>query len=241
MYAVGWSSFVQFTNKQGYGSNFPPTLKQLTDFIAYSSIMGYSPNTIKSYVSAISYKCKMANVDDFSECFVVKKMLQGLSRLDVRKDLRMPILLSDLSKIIHALPVVCYSAFEATLFSAIFSLAFFGFFRVGELVQITKFESGHALQRHNIKYCASINALEVTIPHSKTDQKGHGATLCIPASEKIVCPVQAFKCYESVRPPFLGTYFRHLCGSPVTRYQFTTVLKKALSHIGVENSFYSSH
>ena len=56
-----------------------------------------------------------------------------------------------------------------------------------------------------------------------------------------VCPVQAFKCYDSIRPRFIGTCFRHLSGSPVTRYQFTAVLKKALSCLGIDNYLYTSH
>ena len=108
------------------------------DFVAYLSIQGYASSTIKSYVSAISFKCKMYNIRDETDSYIVKKMLIGVSRLDNRIDLPMPILLSDLKRIIQVLPEVCSSNYEAALFKAIFTMAFFGFFRVCELVHNSK-------------------------------------------------------------------------------------------------------
>ena len=95
------------------------------------SIQGYASSTVKSYVSAISFKCKMYSSLD---SFIVKKMLIGVSRLDNRIDLRMLILLSDLKRLFQVLPEVCSSNYEPALFKAIFTLTFFGLFSVGELV-----------------------------------------------------------------------------------------------------------
>ena len=108
-------------------------------------------------------------------------------------------------------------------------------------MQISKFEIGHALQSGDINYLSNINALEIKISHSKTDQAGQGVTICIAASYKSVCPVQAFKEYNIIRPKYLGTYFRHLSNLPVTRYQFTFVLKKALPFSGIDGSLYIAH
>ena len=168
-------------------------------------------------------------------------MLTGLSRLDKRHDLRMPVTLSILNKIIPSLPSVCSSNYESILFSAVFTIAFFGFFRVGELVQNTRTDVGHILQTSNVKILTSVNALEIRIPISKTDQLGRGATIVLPATNQVVCPVQAVKAYLQLRPNFLWSFFRHLSGSPLTRYQFVAVLKSVLQAVGVDSTLYSSH
>ena len=205
------------------------------------SLQGQASSTIRSYISGISFKCKVLNIFDPTQNFVVKKMFTGLSRLDKRHDLRMPVTLSILNKIIPSLPSVCSSNYESILFSAVFTIAFFGFFRVGELVQNTRSDVGHALQTSNVKILTSINALEIRIPISKTDQLGRGATIVLPATNQVVCPVQAVKAYLQLRPNFLGSFFRHLSGSPLTRYQFVAVLKSVLQAVGVDSTLYSSH
>ena len=190
------------------------------------SLQGQASSTIRSYISGISFKCKVLNIFDPTQNFVVKKMLTGLSRLDKRHDLRMPVTLSILSKIIPSLPRVCSSNYESILFSAVFTIAFFGFFRVGELVQNTRSDVGHALQTSNVKILTSINALEIRIPISKTDQFGRGAIIVLPATNQVV------KAYLQLRPNFLWSFFRHLSGSPLTRYQFVAVLKSVLQAVG---------
>ena len=65
---------------------------------------------------------------------MIKKMLEGCRRLRQRKDVRVPITLSILTRICQQLPFVTYSRYETLLFQAVYSLAYFGLFRVSELV-----------------------------------------------------------------------------------------------------------
>ena len=69
----------------------------------------------------------------FSNVFVVSKILQGCRRLRPVVDKRAPIALSMLQQICAVVPVVSNSIFESMLFKA-FSVAYFGLFRVSELV-----------------------------------------------------------------------------------------------------------
>lgn len=96
---------------------------------------------------------------------------------DLHTDDRKPITLDILRKIIVALPSVCTSHYEASLFSAIFTTAFFGYFRIGELVQNTSKEVGHAIQTSNVRYIASNNTIQISLKHSKTDQEGKGSLI----------------------------------------------------------------
>lgn len=56
---------------------------------------------------------------------MLKNAMIGLSRLDQRKDNRMPITLDILKALVQVLPLVCRSLYEATLFTAIFVTAFY--------------------------------------------------------------------------------------------------------------------
>ncbi|KAJ8306167.1 hypothetical protein KUTeg_016712 [Tegillarca granosa] len=95
-------------------------------------------------------------------------MLTGLNCLDKRCDLRMPITVDILQKILQSLPV-------------------------GELVSHSNKEVKHALQVGNIRFVSHLNALEVIIPHSKTDQFSKCCVILIPATRLPVCAFTAVK------------------------------------------------
>ncbi|KAJ8313074.1 hypothetical protein KUTeg_010447 [Tegillarca granosa] len=118
---------------------------------------------------------------------------------------------------------------------------FFGFFRIGELVVSSINRHGHALQSNNIHFLEQINSLEIFIPHSKTDQSGRGSVLLIPATYLPICAVKAVKSFMNIRPPYFGTFFCHLSGQPVSRYQFNCVLRKCLNFAQIDSKLYKSH
>jgi hypothetical protein len=51
-------------------------------------------------------------------------MLEGMKRSKIVKDIRLPIALDLLSRIINQLPVICCSGHESILFYAAFSVAY---------------------------------------------------------------------------------------------------------------------
>ena len=61
-------------------------------------------------------------------------MLEGYRRSRSLQDFRLPITYDILIKICYELNSVCNSQYESVLFKAAYTLAFFGLFRVGELV-----------------------------------------------------------------------------------------------------------
>ena len=63
----------------------------------------------------------------------------------------------------------------------------------------------------------------------------------MPAAAGITCPVQAMRQYLGVRVPKEGPLFAHFSGQPITRYQFTAILTKALQLSGIDNVGFKSH
>ena len=89
-----------------------------------------------------------------------------------------------LSDMISCLDKVCKNKYEAALFSAVFSVAFFGLLRVGE---ITTSKSKSVINGSNLTISDILvrrKVLELRVRWSKTDQKGKSVTLLIPENGK---------------------------------------------------------
>ncbi|XP_048733030.1 uncharacterized protein LOC125649499 [Ostrea edulis] len=153
---------------------WPPSPATLVDFVSYLSLTKLSPNTVKSYIAGISYYNKLHVFPDTTQSFLLKKVLLGFSRSNLHNDARKPITFAILIGMGQALPKICQSYYESTLFSTIFVTAFFGFFRMGELVQNSKHDAGHAIQVQNVLYSPHDNTVRILLQHSKTDQEGKG-------------------------------------------------------------------
>ena len=120
-------------------------------------------------------------------------------------------------------------------------MAFFGFFRARELVAESKGFSIHVIKLSDIVFKANGSVLEVRIPHSKTDQLGKGTVLSLKHTGAFLCPVCSMQSCLKVRPKVSGQLFIHANLEYVTRYQFNSVLKKALAASGVNATKFASH
>lgn len=84
-------------------------------------------------------------------------------------------------------------------------------------------------------------ATELTIPSSKADQLGKGCKLFIAQTNDSICPVINLITNGSSSKSKRLIFFIHFHTSPLTRYQFVSVLNKILKLIGLPKSTYKSH
>lgn len=125
-------------------------------------------------------------------------------------------------------------------FKQSFLWLFMDFFRVGELTVDVHKRTNHFVRLQDIQVYD--DRLEVCIPSSKTDQYSSGTTLIIQAQkDNRTCPVRLLKQFLKERSPNMGALFCHFDKSPLSRYQFSAVLKKAISSFGVPTKVYKSH
>jgi hypothetical protein len=241
LYDTAVKSFQTFRKTQLLNQIWPPPPEQLVDFVAYLSFTNLSPNTVKSYIAGISYFNKIHGFTDTTQSFILKKVLLGFSRSNMHHDARKPITLDILSAMIQTLPTICKSHYESSLFSTIFTTAFFGFFRMGELVQDSRLSIGHAIQTQNVAYLPHNNTVQIILQHSKTDQQGKGVAVQLTPSHKPICPVSAIRLYAQLRPNTRGSFFCHQSGSPVTRYQVVSVFNMSIRKLGLDSTEYKTH
>lgn len=104
----------------------------LAVFISYLSAKKVASSTILTYVSTLSYVHKLGNFPDPSKKFLVQKLLVHRA-LHSSPDVRLPITRSVLHLLVLALDNTNSSAFQRLTYQTMFLVAFYGFFRNGEL------------------------------------------------------------------------------------------------------------
>lgn len=224
------SCFDDFRIQYGLGLNYPGRADHIVLFISYCFEKGFSPATIKTYISGLSFYHKLNNWYNPADLFVVKKLLEGCCRSRMRVDNRAPITPLILRSICASLSSVCYNDYEATMFKAAYLLTYYGLLRVSEVVHSTWQHYGRALQVQDVTFDKSGNSVFITIRRSKTYQVGPSTYFRIPCeSDATVCPVCALKCYVASRSGAPGYFFKHQNNRPLTRAQFSAVLAKCIS------------
>ena len=243
-YNTGLHSFESFRVSQNRNLSWPPSMQEIVLFVAQLSLRHCSFRTAELYVAAISFKCKTMGVTDTTKHFIVGKALEGLKRTAKQKRARLPITLDILNGILTTLSAVCRNTYECALFSAAFNLAFFGFFRVGELTAVKKGsrEVDKIVGIQDISWAEGGKSLSVRIRFSKVDQVGKGSSVQLAKTgHPLVCPVLATSRFLAIRPKFQGPLLCHNDGSPLTRYQFSAILRRAVGIFNPELTAYTSH
>jgi hypothetical protein len=172
IYKVGLDSFQAFRVEYNLDLIWPPPPSHIVLFVAYLSLKGKAHSTARCYVAAIGFRCKILQSNsvsqDFSQNFIVSKILEVMKRTKSLKDSRLPITLELLTKIIDKLSSICFSSYEALLFATTFTFAFHGFLRVGEIVY-TKPGQAHqiiGLKDVTVVKVGDLQSMKVRINHS---------------------------------------------------------------------------
>lgn len=97
-----------------------------------------SASVVNRRVAGLAFLFKLQGQPDFTKDFWVRQALKGYRKSMVRRDSRRPVTFEILQGIIAQLGSVCSSGYEVLLFKVAFLLAFFGAFRIGELVSPSK-------------------------------------------------------------------------------------------------------
>lgn len=239
-YRTAINSFNSFRVLYKLPNLWPLSIKDVSLFIAYCFEKAFSAKSISTYISGLAFVHKINNWYDINQSFVVKKLLEGCHRSRPSFDRRAPITFNMLQKICSLTQSVCFNEYESVMFKSMFSLAFFGLFRVGELT--TSRYQPSALNCNDVIFAYDNKAVQITMRHFKTNQRGKPVILKIPCEDTdLICPVCTLRNYLQSRTPGVGPLFIHMNGSPVTRYQFSAVLKKCIDRAGFSSSHFRTH
>lgn len=237
------SKFENFRSEFKLGAIWPASIQHVVHYVSFLSLKGLAASTIATQLSAISYVHKINMWVDPTDNFIIRKLKEGCRRKDGRGDSRLPISLPILQQLVLALPHICQSSFESSLFRAAFCLAFFGFLRVGEFTAVSRGEGcDRCLAFSDVKVAQDQTYIELVIRFSKTDQIGSSSCVNVGVNPiAAICPVKGLIEYLKLRPAGEGPLFLHFGGDPLTRFQFDSMLKKGIRATGLSPEGFSSH
>ena len=233
-YQNGVDKFNQFCISTLHVSTcFPAQVSSVVSFIAYLFKSGYASASITTTLSAISYIHKVHGLADPTSAFVVKKLLQGASKLRPSVDHRAPITKEILHSLVRSASSITDCFYNSVLISSMYLLAFHAFLRIGEIAVTSVRNFRKVLQVHQV----TVNQNEcVIVFHSYKHYQGPPASLVISAS-----PVRHIQSYLSLRGVAPGPLFIFPDGSAVGRSFFNTHLRKSLMWSGLSTGIYKGH
>ncbi|XP_075039042.1 uncharacterized protein LOC142099473 isoform X1 [Mixophyes fleayi] len=231
-----WLSYCASCNSDTSGQ-----IPSITGFMWKCYNEGVSRAKMGSLLAGISFTAKLNNAQDPTKSFIITKALKGWSRIQpITSDTRRPIDGQILARLMAALRYLATDDYEALLFGLAFSMAYHGAFRVSELVARSKNDIGGALLFRNV--ILQTNVIRCKIVKSKTDQIGRGHWLAMTEQQGTsICPVKLANQFAKIRPPGEGLWLSHSDNTPVTKFQFSALLKRALGEVGLNPVEYGTH
>ncbi|XP_055345168.1 uncharacterized protein LOC129593014 [Paramacrobiotus metropolitanus] len=232
-YQTGWSRFAQFCKTIGEPP-IPATEQTILRFIAQLHLDGLGTSTTIVYLAGIDNAHSEVGISRPSATAAITRAVNGLKRLNMPgTDRRLPITLDMMRSMEENLHNSHLPQQDQLLYWSAFCVAFFGLFRVSELVTN---ETGKCCPASTLRFSDVIlneDALIITIRSSKTDQFHPGYRITLSATGRSVCPVRSTKAYMDVRittgknDPF----FILPNGSYVTRHSFERAMKTGLAGV----------
>ena len=219
-------------------------------FAAHLAEEGLSPQTVKSYLSAVrNLQLFLGFPDprDSSSLPVLKRVLAGISRVytstNKAKKPRLPITIQVLAGIHTAL--AGSRDHDNILLWAIAASAFFGFFRLGELLPASPSDYNPASSLSwgdvAVDSRAAPSMVKFHLRRSKCDQVGKGVDVVVGRTGTEVCPVHAIVAYIHLRGDADGAFFRRPDGTPVSKQWFIERMRDILTALGLPPDHYAGH
>lgn len=215
---------------------------RLAHFVVFQYYQHYSYATIRSRLSGISYFHKIMGYSNPVESFLVNKLLYSIRLKRHQTDKRLPITIPILGSLLTISRNVLHSIYDQVLFRAVFTAAFFGLLRMGEL-SLTETGKGNVIRPKSVKFITE-NRCEKALIHLMRykHHAGNPATIVLHKEKpKAICPVRALKKFHALRPSRASQYFCHANGSPLLSITVRKLLRCCISQLGLNPSKYTPH
>ena len=249
-YRAALKRFHLFCDHFNVTSPFPLSEHTLCCFSAYLADQGLASQTIKTYLSALrSMQISLGLPDprDQSSMPILKRVQAGISRARLTANsqprVRLPITARTLAGI-HSYLFTSEHPDRLVIW-AIASTAFFGFFRLGELLPEAAGNSQSAtdLWWGDVAADSHTNPqmIQIHLKRSKCDQFGKGSDIVVGRTGTTICPVAALLRYITARGDKPGPFFLTKSGSAATKPWFVGHIRTALGALGLPQGDFAGH
>ena len=249
-YAGALKRFHSFCTHVNVLDPFPVSELLQCSFAAYLADQGLAPQSVKTYLAAVrSIQILLGLPDprDQSSLPVLKRVQAGISRCRLyRKQptrVRLPLTAEVLRRFQQAPALLSHS--DRPVLWAVAATAFFGFFRLGELLPATRasFREETDLSWGDVAVDshATLQMVKVHLKQSKCDQFGRGVDIYLGRTNTVLCPVTALLTYVEWRGSQQGPFFIDSAKAYVTKPWFVAQLRTILESIGLPHQDYAGH
>ena len=220
-------------------------------FGAYLVDNGIQSSTLKSYFSAIKHVLKLDGYQWDDTKVLLSSLVRSCKLVNDKVKTRLPIQKGLLEMLLFEIDRKYYTTSQqpylAILFKAIFSLAYYGMLRVGELAF-----GNHSIKACNIHVGNNKDKILIVLYSSKTHGKeSRPQKVKISALEgsdrnpkKIFCPFKLVIQYMNQRGDYIDEneqFFIFRDRSPVKPAQIRTILRELLDKLNLDSSLYDVH
>ena len=205
-------------------------------------------STVKSYISAIkAVLCDIGIELDLNRCLITS-LTRACRIVNDSVRTRLPIKKTILNSILKGVQQhFANQSYLMKLYLAMFSTAYFGLFRVGEITR-----SPHVALADDVMIAMNKEKIQFTLRSSQTHDKSTLPQKIQISSVKCntekgrneYCPYKLLRGYLEARPKIKNEreqFFVFTDNSPVRSYQFSMCLKMILKETGHNHQSFSSH
>ena len=229
---------------------FPLSEQLLCSFAAYLADQGLAPQTGKSYLSALrSMQISLGLPDprDQSSLPILRRVQAGISRMRVLKGspprIRLPITIQIMQAIQQSL--VTSQNPDRVVLWAVAASAFFGFFRLGELLpdSPSRFNPATGLTWGDVAVDSHTHPtmIQFHLKVSKCDQFGAGSNIIVGRTESLLCPVTAILKFIEIRGDQPGPFFIDSSRKALSKQKFVGQIREILNSLGLQQDQYAGH
>ena len=249
-YSAASKRFHEFCGIYQIWNPFPVSENLLCSFAAFMANQGLAPQTIKSYLSAVrnlQLSLGLPDPREQSSMPILKRVQAGISRTRMLRGatahIRLPVTAQLLVRIHKFLASSSHP--EKGVIWTISVTAFFGFFRLGELLP----DSSKAVNPATCLTWGDVavndnrdpQMVQIHLKKSKCDQFGAGVDIVLGRAVPPLCPVSALLSYIEIRGTQPGPFFLRQSGGMVTKSWFIEQFRWSLTNIGVPQHQYAGH
>lgn len=203
-------------------------------FVSFCALEYLSSKTTSVYIDGLKfYAVGLGGAPIIPGHLVVSRMLEGLAKLGKRPSPKKLGIQSDLvRRMVAELLLMNLSLFEVSLYTVLFSIAYFGCFRVSEFLISSDHMKILCLDR---VVWRKDDAFEFLLHKTKNNSRGAVQEVIFGSlGDDPICPVAALRGFLTVRPSTSRSHplFVNARGTPISSKVFNLMLRTVLGRLG---------